>query len=1007
MKKQITKLWRSCVFMGLLLAFTGFQQINAQKTINGTVVDESGIGVPGANIIVKGTKTGSVTDFDGNFSISASASDVLVVSYLGYLTQSVTVGNQTSIKVTLAQDAAQLDEVVVIGYGTAKKKDVTGAVSQVTAKSFENQPLTRVDEALQGRAAGVTVAKANGAPGAGIKVRIRGVNSITGNNDPLVVIDGVLGGDLSTLNPNDIASMDVLKDASATAIYGVRGSNGVILVSTKRGSGKGKINVDYFTTISKVPEFLPTLQDNVGDFARIENSRKLRIGQNATFTDAEIDALEAIGGTNYQREIFRTGVSENLQISAGGSEGKLRYFLSGNYRDEEGIVINTGYQQLSLRSNLEAQVNEKLKVALNIFGSRGEVKNNFQSFGNGQGSLVSKALTWDPTTPVYDANGNYNRRSVKGIGSLNLNPILTLNETKAIDIDERLSATLNATYQIAPNFSYTMVAGSQINNYNVQRYHVENSDDAPGANFNTNKYTAYQLSNIFTWQKVFSDKHDLKLTGVQEYSNSKNISNSYNANKLLLPNGFYFAETGAGFSIGNNFGERELQSYMLRAEYILADNLSITATGRYDGTSVFRPNKKWGFFPSVAAGYSLNSLVENSEFLSGLKLRAGWGQVGNQGVGTYGTFANLGNNTYSFGGGATSPGSFITSFANEELTWETTSQTNIGIDLGFNSGRGNFSIDGYKKVTTDLLLNTPVSGTNGGGTVNKNIGEVENFGFDVSLGYDIIQKENLNWNANLALSYVKNEVTSLFNGLQEIEGAFNVPGGQARKANVIQVGQPLGQFLGATFLGTWKSGDVIPISATTGAAAGTPGSPKYVLDENNNIAFGAIGNGMPTLSWGFNNTVSYKNWDVNIFLNGSHGFEIYNLAQAQITGGAGDSRSFMAADQVNQWTPTNETDIPATVQQFNSSRYVEKGDFIRLSNLNIGYTFKEPGGLTGTTLKVYAAGQNLFLITDYTGYDPELSSRRGNEGNEDVAPGINVGAYPNPRTYTFGVKLGF
>ena len=1006
MKKQITKLWRSCVFMGLLLAFTGFQQINAQKTINGTVVDESGIGVPGANIIVKGTKTGSVTDFDGNFSVSASPSDVLVVSFLGYITQSVTVGNQTSIKVALVQDTAQLDEVVVIGYGTAKKKDLTGAVSQVTAKSFENQPLTRVDEALQGRAAGVTVAKANGAPGAGIKVRIRGVNSITGNNDPLVVIDGVLGGDLSTLNPNDIASIDVLKDASATAIYGVRGSNGVVLVSTKKGSGKGKINVDYFTTISQVPDLLPTLADNVGDFARVENQRRLAIGQSPTFTDSEIDALEAVGGTNYQDEIFRTGISKNLQVSASGSEGKLRYFLSGNYRDEEGVVINTGYQQLSLRSNLDAQVSERLKVGLNIFGSRGEKKNNFESFGNGQGSLVSKALTWDPTTPIYDSNGNYNRRSIKGIASLNLNPILTLNETDGQDVDERLSATLNATYDITDNFSYTMIAGTQVNNYNVQRYAVENSNDTPAANFNTNKFTSYQLSNVFTWQKVFNEKHDVKLTGVQEYSNAKSVFNSYNADNLLLPNGFYFAETGSGFSISNNFGERELQSYMVRAEYILDGNLSLTATGRYDGTSVFRPGKKWGFFPSVAAGYSFNSLVENSGFLSGLKLRAGWGQVGNQGVGTYGTFANLGNNSYAFGGGAASPGSFITSFANEELTWETTTQTNVGIDFGFVDGRGTFSVDGYKKVTTDLLLSTPVSGTNGSGNVNKNVGEVENFGIDIALGYDIISTENLSWNANLALSHVKNEVTQLFDGLQQIEGSYQAPGGQARRLNVIEVGQPLGQLFGATFLGTWKSTDNIPLNAA-GTPIAVPGEAKYLLDSDNNPVFSSIGNGMPTLTWGFNNTVTYKNWDVNIFINGSHGFDVYNITQAMITGGAGDSRSFLSSDKVNMWSATNETDIPNKVQFYNSSNYIEKGDFIRLSNLNIGYTFKDVAGIEGSTLKVYAAGQNLFLITDYSGYDPELSSRRSGQGNEDVAPGINVGAYPNPRTYTFGVKIGF
>ena len=650
MKKRFSKFLRIASLLGLFLMLMGFQQLQAQQTVTGTVTDENDQGIPGANIVVQGTTNGTQSDFDGNYTITVSSGDVLVFSYLGYATQNVTVGDQTTINVNMQTDQQQLDEVIVIGYGTARKKDVTGAVSRVSAESFENQPVTRVDEALQGRAAGVTVAKANGAPGAGIKIRIRGVNSVTGNNDPLIVIDGVLGGDLSTLNPNDIAAMDVLKDASATAIYGVRGSNGVILVSTKRGSGKGKINVDFFTTISQVPDFLPTLADNVGEFARIENLRKLSIGQNPTFTDAEISALESNGGTHYQDEILRTGFSQNLQISASGSdsEGKLRYFLSGNYRDEEGIVINTGYQQLSLRSNLEAQISDKFKVGLNIFGTRGETQNNFERFGNGQGSTIAKALTWDPTTPIFDANGNYNRRSIKGIGSLNLNPVLTLTETDVDDIDEQLSGTLNFNYQITDNFSYTMVAGTRVNNFNVQRFTVENSNDTPAANFSTNKVTAFQLSNIFTWQKVFNDKHNVKLTGVQEYSNNKTSFNSYNADNLLLPNGFYFAETGAGFSIGNNFTERELSSWMLRAEYILDNNLSITATGRYDGTSVFRPGNKWGFFPSIAAGYSLINPSESSGFISNLKLRAGWGQVGNQAVDTFGTFANLDNNIYAF-----------------------------------------------------------------------------------------------------------------------------------------------------------------------------------------------------------------------------------------------------------------------------------------------------------------------------------------------------------------------
>ena len=1015
MKKRLSRLLGKGSFMLLFFSLVGMQFVHAQQTVTGTITDELGP-VAGANILVQGTTTGTQTDFDGNFSIEADPGDVLVISYLGYATQSVNVGNQTTINVQLVEDASQLDEVIVIGYGTAKKSDLTGAVTRVSTESFEEQPITRVEEALQGRAAGVTVSRANGQPGGNIKVRIRGINSIEGNNSPLIVVDGVQGVDLTTINPNDIASMDVLKDASATAIYGVRGSNGVIIVTTKRGSGKGRIDIDYFTTISKVPELLPTLADNPDIFAEIENLRRVQTGGSPIFSDAEIAELRNNGGTNYQEELLRTGVSQNLQIAASGSEGKISYFLSGNYRDEEGIVINTGLQQLTVRSNIDAQVNDKLKVGLNIFGVRGELKNNVQSLGNGQGSFIYKALTWDPTTPVFDAEGNYNIRSIKGIASLNDNPVRTMNETDINDVNERLTGTLNVNYSITDNFSYTMVLGSQLNNFNSQQYRVEVGDDQlPHTFFSNNKLTSFQLTNIFSWGKVFNDTHNLKLTGVQEYFNSKNKYNQYSANDLSLDGkNFYFAELApnSGQTVFNNFVPRELSSFMLRAEYILSDDFFLTATGRYDASSVFREENRWGFFPSVALAYSLNDLIAgDSNTVSSLKLRAGWGQVGNQNVNPFDTFTTPAFNSYAFDGSSAQAGTRLNRVGNPDLTWETTSQFNVGIDLGLFGGRGNLTLEGYQKVTEDILLPVALPDTFGGNnsqiTVARNVGEMENVGFDVTLGYDIIDTENTNWNSNFALSYVKNEVTQLYDGLDEIQGRFTAPGGQGNIINGIQVGQPIGQFFGATFLGTWKSTDNIPLN-DAGNPVAQPGEAKYLLDENNEIVFDAIGNGTPDLTWGWNNTFNHKNWDLNFFLQGVHGFDVYNIMQGGITGGAGDSRSFLASDQVNAWTPQNETDIPAFAHLYGSSRYVEKGDFIRLSNLSLGYTFNDFGGLEGTTVKVYASGQNLFLITDYSGYDPEATSRRtNNQGNEDAAAGINIGAYPIPRTFSFGVKVGF
>ena len=982
----------------VLLFMTLFSFAYSQTNISGVVTDENdNTPLIGVNVLVQGSATGTITDIDGRYSLSVPSDAVIEFSYTGYTTQEIAVSGRSQIDIGLVEGTA-LDEVVVIGYGTVKKSDVTGAVSSVTSESYEDQPITRLEDALQGRAAGVTVAKANGQPGSNFKIRIRGVNSVTGNNSPLVVVDGIQGVSLNTLNPNDIATIDVLKDASATAIYGVRGSNGVIMVTTKRGSGKSKVDLEYFTTSSQVPNFLPTLADNVQDFARLENLRRVNSGGNPFFSDSEISSLSA---TNWQDEIFQTGVGHNVLASASGSEGKINYFVSGAIRNQDGIVINTGFKQLSLRSNIDAQINDKLKVGLNIFADRGVTQNDFSFAGNGQGSLVAKALTWDPTTPVFNADGGYNLRST--IASLNDNPVRTLMESDDQRVSEQLSTALTIGYDFTDQFTYTLNAGTRLNNFNRQTYDVEVGDDfLPHTGFSNNKFNGYQISNILTWQNSF-DKHDIKLTGVQEYVNETNFSNGWSAQDLSVPAGFYFAELASSQFINNNFSERELSSFMLRGEYVMDSKLFVTATGRYDGSSVFRSENRWGFFPSLAVAYSLNDMLDDGGLLSGAKVRVGWGQVGSQNIGPYSTFGSLATNgIWSFDFTSPVVGTRLATFENADLTWETTTQTNLGFDLEFLRGRGNFTIEGFNKLTTDLLLATPVPATFGGGSVTQNVGEVQNRGIDISVGYDIINTSDFDWNASWNASFVKNEVTKLYNDLVEIPGAYTSPGGQSRVLNLIQVGQPLGQFQGAVFEGTWKTSE-----ATQAAEFGkNPGDVKYKRDADGNEVFEVIGNGTPTFTWGFNNGFSYKNFDLNVFFQGMHGFDIYNIQQAMITGGAGDSRSFLAADQVDQWTPSNETDIPATVQFYNSSRYIEDGSFIRLTNLNLGYNV---GNIPNTdmTAKVYASGQNLLLITNYSGYDPELSSRKSGQGTEDVAPGINIGAYPNPRTITLGVKLGF
>lgn len=1000
MLKFLNKLYLFGAFL-LLVAF----QASAQQSINGSVMDESGVPIAGANVIIKGSSKGTVTDFDGNFSISASTNDVLEFSFVGYLKQAITVGNQTNIKVTLAEDAAKLDEVVVIGYGTAKKSDLTGAVSQVSSKSFEEQPLARVEDALQGRAAGVTVSKAGGAPGANVKVRIRGVNSINQDNSPLVVIDGIIGGDLSTINPNDISSMDVLKDASATAIYGSRGSNGVIMVTTKKGRGESKIDVDFFTTISTVPEILPTL--DAANFANIENSRRLRVGGTAIFSPSEISALEANGGTDYQKELFQTGISNNIQLSASGSEGNMNYFISGNYVNQDGIIKNTGYERYSARANINADISDKLKVGLNLFATRATTKNDITALNRYQGSLVVKALTWDPTTPIFDNNGNYNRFSIQSLASLSANPIEDINTSNIEGINDRLNLNFNLNYSFTDNFNYTLLAGVSTVNNGTESYKLDHPLN--DISFGNSKNTTHQISNVFTWKALIADKHDIKVTGVYEFSGFENKWNSYTGNDLSLPLGYYLGELAAARNFDNNFTESAIESLMGRAEYIYNDVFFLTGTVRSDSSSKFRKGKRTGVFPSLSAKYSLNNILGDNDTLTSFNLRAGWGQVGNENIAAYTTYPTVNiNSTYAFDGSTVQPGSAPDGYGNPDLTWETTTQTNFGTDLSFFNGRANLSLDLYQKKTTDLLLDVPVPDTNGGGFIKSNIGEIENKGLDITLNGTVIQSDNFNWNSTFTFSYVKNKVVDL-GGVDEIQGSFESVDGKQRNWNRIQVGESIGQFWGATFLGTWKTTDAIPLDPSSNLPIASPGDAKYLLDEDNNIVFGAIGNGTPDTFWGFNNSFNYKNWDFNVFFQGVHGFDVLNAVQGIIVGNTGNQRSFLAANQVNQWTASNETDIPAGgTNEIGSTRYVEKGDFIRLSNLSIGYTFDNTINAF-SYLKVYASGQNLFLITDYTGYDPEHTSTPADplaSGNVDIAAGINVGSYPNPRTFSVGVKIG-
>ncbi|MEP3390415.1 MAG: SusC/RagA family TonB-linked outer membrane protein, partial [Reichenbachiella sp.] len=874
----------------------------------------------------------------------------------------------------------QLQEVVVIGYGTANKSDLTGSISSISSKDFSAQPIIRAEDALQSRAAGVQVLKNSGAPGGDIKIRIRGANSINGNNSPLVVIDGIARGDLSSLNSNDIENINILKDASASAIYGSRGANGVVLVTTKKGSSKPEINVGYFASVTSLPN-------------------KIDLMSSEEFADL-VGSTVNNGGADYQDEYFQNGLTNNLQLSLSGKEGKLSYFISGNYVDQEGIVTNTDYMRTSLRSNLNAELTNKLTVGLNIFGSRENMHNLVNGGTRGSSDVrggVTNVLSFDPSLSVRDVDGNYNLTSDNG--SILVNPIAVQNESDANLIEDRFNANLNVSYDLLDGLNFTVLGGASFLHSNKEAFYgiPAGSSVLPArASFNSKRGTDLQLSNILSWKKEFGNTN-MTLTGIYELQSFDTKTAKIGSEQYALSglsDAYYLLELGT-VNAEADLDKSTLKSYVARAEVSVAEQLLVTGTIRVDESSKFRPGNRVGYFPSISAGYNLGQFLPDGIFVENIKLRAGYGETGNQNIPAFSTAPYLPNDpkyAYFFNGESTVVGLASSPIVDEDLTWETTKQFNVGSDFSFLDGRIQLSIDWYKKNTVDLLLDQPVPKYAGGGIVRTNIGEVQNTGIDLSLNATVINNSNFSWNSTFVLSKVNNEVLDL-GGVESIQGkALNSdkseikPGGSDDNYYSIDVGQSLGNFYGATYLGADNA---------TGVAV-------YDTLDNGANRLGVIGNGMPELTWGFNNTMKYRKFDLNFLLRGVHGYDVFNATRAVTFGGSDSAPT--NAEYLNRWTADNNSNIPSSGSNvIASSRYIEDASFIRLSNVSIGYTM--PSSKWFNSIRVYISAQNLLTITDYKGYDPEVSSTGAND--QDGTPSMDFGALPNPRSYTFGFNLSF
>lgn len=985
-----------------------------QGKITGTVTDEKGNPLIGVTVLVKGTTLGTITDASGKYSINDAPQNATVIfSFIGMTTQEITSAGRMLIDVVLKEEAIGLKEVVVIGYGTVKKSDLTGSVSSINTSNFENQPVIRIEDALKGKASGVEVQKPNGAPGSGMKIKIRGTNSINGDNTPLYVIDGFIGGDIVSLNPDEIASINVLKDASATAIYGSRGSNGVVIITTKTAkSGDAKIQFDAFYSMDQINKTYDLM--NGTQYMQSVNDRNSANGLAPQFTQSQIDALKnAGGGTDWQKEVFRTGATQNYQLSFSGGTEKTQYYLSGTIADQEGIMINSNYKRYGLRTNINSKLRDNFNLVFTMYSSYEESRNNYDQ--NGRSNPAGTALifppnitVWDPATNDYSATPSY--------GPVAGNPVCVANETLIDSKKFQTLANLQLNYEITKDLTLSVSGGA--NGYFVNNPSLKTV--LPGASISNtealwdNGYGMnLQNTNMLTYSKVFAEKHSLNVSAIYEQQTSISRSNTaYATGFPTIALGYDNLGLGATQKAYSGYSNWAIQSYVGRLNYTYNDKYLLTATIRADGSSKFNGNNKYGYFPSAALGWRMSQeqFIKNLNIFDNLKLRVSYGLTGSQGLTPYQTLSimNTGEN-YSYNGSmpqAIGIGPGIA--ANPDLKWETTAQTNVGLDFGLFKGRLSGTVDYYYKKTTDLLMQVPIPMYSGGGELWENIGSLQNKGFEFLLSGVLINQSDLKLNSSFNISFNRNKILSLGN---DVDGN-PIPqlisyGGYATQEDpkfLLKVGEPIGEFRGLVYEGLWQ----------TASGSYKPGDPKYKDQNGDGNITGEdmvdLGSPQPKFTWGWNTTLEYKGFDLSLYVTSVQGNKVWNMTHWLTIAAGADVKYPVGIEALNYWTPTNTNTNVASLSSTQttwaqSSQFLEDGSFIRLSNVTLGYTF--PQKILHHKLKnarIYVSGQNLFIITKYSGIDPELSST---PGYTDISQGIDNGAYPSTRTIIFGIKVGF
>ena len=990
--------------------------MSAQETITGTVTDATGP-LPGVNVVLKGTSTGTVTDFDGNYVLELGEDPgpdaTLVFSYIGFETQEIQVNNRSVIDVNMVSDAEALDDVIIVGYGTQSRAEVTGAISSINSEEINSLPVATAEQSLQGRASGVTVIN-SGAPGNSPAVRIRGLAS-PNNNDPLYVIDGVIAGGLGSLNPNDIENIQVLKDASTTAVYGSRGANGVVLVTTKSGraSQGAQLSIDAYSGVN----FNSNRYDLLNREQYIQYATEISDPVPPRITDPQYaDFID--NETDWQDEIFRTGFLRSINLGLSGGNEKSNYRFSGGYLNQEGAMIDTEFERYNFRSNSNFNFG-KLRIGQTLNVSFTAQNPERESGGR---SILEHAIKSAPYLPVYNSE---NRGGFQGPNSTldgqdAENPVRVQTLGNAVNKGLTILGSIFAEYEIIDGLVFKSQAGLDYYKYNNDLFIPSYNDDSNGAthqfNFaqitkNSGTNQSLTLTNSLTYKFDVADLHNFEILALAEDQRVDNESLNASSQNPITDDVEELSLNQAGLTSASS--EYRRVGFLGRLNYNFDQRYLLAGSFRRDASSRFGSNYRWGNFWSVAAGWNVakESFMEDSE-INNLKIRGSWGTTGNDMIGNYRYSSTLVTSfIYPIGGSAVE-GTTAEGLPNPNLKWEEVTMKNIGVDLGIWNNTLTLSLEYYSNRSDDLLYELPLPLSLGYNvpTIASNVGSVKTNGFEADLGFNDYEGE-FTWSANLNVGTSKNEVLSI-GSLSQVPGGFF----ENEYLTRIAPGEPLFHFYGLKTDGIFQNQAEVDAvyTANPDQEVVQPGDIRFV-DLNGDGTINAadktvIGNPYPTVTMGLNLSAQYKNFDASIFIQGAYGHEIYNTNIYDLEG---MGRLFNSGVGVmDRWTGEGTSNsIPRALgapQNLNASdRFVEDGSYTRLKNLNIGYTFDENVfGDSLANLRIYLSGQNLITITDYSGLDPEIGV--DNVLQQGVgAVGIDRGLYPQPTSITFGVQLGF